>query len=79
MLGLSASAAASYAEGDWVEKVQDSASMNRALQLSCTLMLAPLLQQPPQLVAETKTMSLSNAAKLTGGADEEVVSLLFRA
>ena len=42
-------------------------------------MLAPLLQQLPQLVAEMKTMSLSNAAKLTGGADEEVVSLLFRA
>ena len=41
-------------------------------------MLAPLLQQLPQLVAETKTMSLSNAAKLTGGADEEV-ALLFRA
>ena len=50
--------------------------MNRALQLSCTLMLA-LLQQP-QLVAETKTMSLSNAAKLTG-ADEEVQQLFTAA
>ena len=57
-----------------MEKVQDSArSMNRALQLSCRLMLATT----PQLVAETKTMSLSNAAKLTTGADEEV-ALLFR-